>query len=96
MAQLLNVSFRKIGGLRFIRLGRINIQLSVSSKYAPPKPKARPLIEAEGQYYRPVVKLYRDGKPYHTSYANVVYATAGEAMAHARAGIAACNFKIAR
>lgn len=32
MEQMLNISYRKIGGIRFVKLGRINVQLSVSKK----------------------------------------------------------------
>jgi hypothetical protein len=35
MSALFNVSYRKVGGLRFFKLGRLNLSFSVSRSYKP-------------------------------------------------------------
>lgn len=34
-SHMLNVSFRRVGGLRFVKLGRITISWSIARRYRP-------------------------------------------------------------
>lgn len=46
MAHMFNFSTRKVGGLRFIKIGRLTISFSVARTYKPMKPAAAPVSPA--------------------------------------------------
>lgn len=93
-----NVSHRKVGGISFLKLGRINISFSVS--HPKPEPVApiytvRPSIErAEGKFH-PTLTLYRDGAPVAQRHGEAFY-SAPHAMAFARSAASRCGFSLAR
>jgi uncharacterized protein YegL len=95
-APVFNVTARKVGGIRFLKLGRINISLSVSKPAHAVKITARAMVERTGDGFRPVVFICRDGKPHSRHEAPMALATAGDAMFHARAAVASCGLALAR
>lgn len=95
MANIFNVSFRRVGGLRFLKVGRLTVTLAVSRTLAP-RYAAKPVVEASGDGFKAIVKLYRNGR-LRGSYASPeLFGNAGDAMAHATAGIVACNMQMVR
>jgi hypothetical protein len=44
MTHIFNVSYRKVGGLRFLKIGRLTLSWSIAERYRPFK--ARNVIEA--------------------------------------------------
>lgn len=103
MAPLFNASNRKVGGLRFLTLGRViltvsarSVQVSISKPAKPATLRGKPVVEACGDGFKAIVKLYRNGRLAGSYPAPDLFANAGDAMAHATAGIVACNLQMAR
>ncbi len=92
-----NVSARKVGGIRFLKLGRFNLSFSVSKPDKAPAFKVRAMVEqdADGSFYA-VVRLMKDGEPHRTVAAPYGHATAGLARAHALHAARSCGLPLAR
>ncbi len=96
MAHLLNISARKVGGIHFLKLGRINVSVSVSKPETEIKLSARAMVERASDGFRPVVFLCRDGRPHSRHEAPGSFPDAGLALAHARAAVASVGLPLAR
>ncbi|MFC5509284.1 hypothetical protein [Bosea massiliensis] len=95
---ILNISTQKVGGLRFVRIGRLSLSFCLTRKPVarPVKLTAKPMVERAGDAFYPVVRLYRDGKLATIKAGPVHHASPADALAHARAAIARCGLTLAR
>lgn len=98
MAHLINASARKVGGIHFLKLGRINLSFSVSKAApAPVKRTCRALVQlGPNGTYQPVVRIMEGKRTARIVTCDVRFPAAELAMAHARAAIVSCGLPLAR
>ncbi|MCZ8103994.1 MAG: hypothetical protein O9972_39635 [Burkholderiales bacterium] len=103
-APLFSISTQKVGGLRFVRVGRLCLSFCLTRKPAPkaepaqPGPRfyVRPVIEGEAGMTKAGIRLYRNGKLCAVRWCADAFAHPGEAWAHAQAAARRSGFTIAR
>ncbi|WP_336812795.1 hypothetical protein [Bosea sp. MMO-172] len=95
MANILNITYRKVGGLRFLKVGRLTVSFSVTKRLTTIY-TAKPVVERKGEQFAAIVKLYKSGRLVKQVAGPELFALPGDAMAHAVAGIAAVGLKAAR
>lgn len=95
-ARIWNVSHRKVGGIRFLKLGRINISLSVAKRPEDIEVTARAMAERTASGFRSVVFLLKDGKLFSRHDGLDGFADAGLALAHAQHAAITAGIPFAR
>lgn len=61
MPSIFPVSYRKVGGLRFLKVGRLTVSFSISSRLSTIY-TAKPVVERKGSQFAAIVKLYKSGR----------------------------------